>query len=550
MLIQNDKHITNENKNNIIKHLARLGLVAKTNLPTIKKVTISGYKKLIAILKFELIGLSTCIANAMDKKNKIKQVMAFVSLGIGAILGTLSLANVVDFKWKAITIVYCLAILPYMNSNKTLKQIMYSSDKFDRLWQNLGFKRDPENGKGYPILTNKNKDEYGNHVYDFLLNLNPSSKIENRIEAFEEIVEKRVLKVDTKTIGHIKITCAKSATALPKNIYFGDKYISKDDATAVIGVSHFGNIKINLRKLPHTLIGGHTGAGKSNLLKAILNQYVEKGFEMYGVDYKKGNALKVFKNRMHISTTRQQATDMLNRVFKEMDKRYEVLEQYPEYDKIDQLGGYSKILVVVDELAELLSGTKDEVNIIMEKLMSIARLGRGADIYLLLATQRASGNLHEDFTSLRDLMGYRISGYASNNETSKMILNNNMATKIDEELQGRFMILQQNTTIEFQCFNFSDVKVNQDIIANNKTILTKEYDITEVETILPKDVDLDTYFEYLTNTKDSNNCVVGYQKAKEELGITEYTAKKFHKELQDTGKIYYDEDLRKSKITG
>lgn len=547
MLIQNDK-FTNENKNNIIKYLNKLVKAVRASLPVIQKVTISAYKKAIAILKFELIGLSTCIANAMDKKNKIKQVMAFVSLGIGAILGTLSLADVVDIKWKAISIIYCLAILPYMNSSKTLKQIMYNSDKFDRLWQNLGFKMDPENGKGYPILNNKSADKFGNFIYDFRLNLNPADRIVNRIEAFEEIVEKRVLKVDTQTIGHIKITCAKSSNPLPKNIYFSDKYASKDDTTIVIGISNFGIVDINFKKLPHTLVGGHTGSGKSTLLKSILTQCAEKRFEMYGIDFKKGQTLKVFKGNMHICTTRPQAIDMLNKVVNEIDRRYEILEGYAEYDKIDQVGGYSNILVVVDELAQLLSGSNDEVDEIMDKLITIVTIGRGANAYLLAGTQKPGGNLHKKFTNLRDLMGYRISGYTSEPETSRMILGNTSATKIDKEIHGRFMIEQENTTIEFQAFNFSDVKVNQDIIANSKTILTKQSDITEVENVIPQNVDIDSYFDYLNNTKDSNNCIVGYQKAKEELCISEYLAKKYHKELKELGKIYYDEDLKKSRI--
>jgi uncharacterized protein (DUF2164 family) len=123
-----------------------------------------------------------------------------------------------------------------------------------------------------------------------------------------------------------------------------------------------------------------------------------------------------------------------------------------------------------------------------------------------------------------------------------------MATKIDEEIKGRFVINQNNTTIEFQAFNFSDIKVNQGIIANNKTILTKVSDITEVETIVPQSIDINVYFDYLNKTKDTNNCIVGYQKAKEELCISEYSAKKFHSELKNLGKIYYDEDLKKSRI--
>ena len=545
MLVGNEKYT----KNNLKEYINKFAKAVNISLPTIQKVTMSAYKRAISIFKFELIGFSTCIANATNKKEKVKQIMALISLGLGVGLGVYSLSSLASLQCKIITVIYCLAVLPYMNSSKTLKQIMYSSDKFDRLWQNLGFKLDPENGKYYPALNNKSTDKFGNPIYDFRLNLNPANKIENRIEAFEEIVEKKVLKVETKTIGHIKITCAKSSNQLPTNVIFSDKCIPKDDSTIAVGVSHFGNIEINLRKLPHTLIGGHTGAGKSILLTGLLKQLIDKKFEIYGIDFKKGNALKVFRDRMHICTTRQMAIDMLNKVIAEMDRRYEILEKYVQYDKIDELeGNYSKIVVVVDELGELLSGSKSEVDAIMDKLLSIGRLGRGARIHLVLATQRASANLSDDFTELRDLMGNRISGYASNSQTSIMILNNTMATKIDPEIQGRFVINQHNTTLEFQGFNFSDSQTKQDIIANNKTILTKVTDIVENETVLPCNVDLDVYFDYLNKTKDDNNCVVGYQKAKSELGITEYVAKKFHKELQDKEVIYWDGDLKKSRL--
>lgn len=544
MLVGNEKYT----KNNLKEHINKFAKAVNISLPVIQKVTMSVYTKAIALLKFELVGFSTCVVNATNKKDKLKQVMACISLGLGGILGTLSLANVVDLKWKIITVIYCVAMLPYMNSSKTLKQIMYSSDKFDRLWQNLGFKLDMENGRGYPILNNKGSDQWGNAIYDFRLNLNPADKIINRIEAFEEIVEKQVLKVDTKTIGHIKITCAKSAAALPKNIYLSNKFIPKDDAKIIVGISYFGNIVIDFKELPHTLVGGTSGAGKSNLMKGITKQCIDKKFEIYGIDFKEGNAFKVFKNQMHISDTRPQAIEVLNKIIEERKRRSQILKQYDLYDKLDQIGGYSNILIIVDELGELLSGPKDEVKKIEDDLLTIARLGRSVNIYLLLGTQRASSKLSDDFTEIRDLMGYRIMGYTGEPQTSKMVLGNTQATKIDKEIKGRFMIDKENTTIEFQAFNFSDIKVNQAIIDNNKTILTKVTDITENETVLPCNVTLDVYYDYLNKTKDENNCIIGYQKAKGDLGITEYTAKKFHQELKDKGKIYYDGDLKKSRI--
>lgn len=56
-----------------------------------------------------------------------------------------------------------------------------------------------------------------------------------------------------------------------------DKYLSPDSFVLVLGESLTGPVTVNLANIPHILLGGSTGSGKSVLLKLLLMQAVEKG---------------------------------------------------------------------------------------------------------------------------------------------------------------------------------------------------------------------------------------------------------------------------------
>ena len=62
---------------------------------------------------------------------------------------------------------------------------------------------------------------------------------------------------------------------LPEVIYWKDGYLDKDRFVLVLGESVFGRVTVNLAQIPHILLGGSTGSGKSVLLKLLLMQCVQ-----------------------------------------------------------------------------------------------------------------------------------------------------------------------------------------------------------------------------------------------------------------------------------
>ncbi len=73
---------------------------------------------------------------------------------------------------------------------------------------------------------------------------------------------------------------------LPRKIVWDWKYLSNKDCEIRLGESVCGPVSINLAVAPHALIGGTTGCGKTRLMESIAEQFVEKGGEVYLVDYK------------------------------------------------------------------------------------------------------------------------------------------------------------------------------------------------------------------------------------------------------------------------
>ena len=57
---------------------------------------------------------------------------------------------------------------------------------------------------------------------------------------------------------------------LSKHIDWNDGYLVKDSSTLVLGKSLMGTVMVDLSKIPHILLGGSTGSGKSVLLKLLL----------------------------------------------------------------------------------------------------------------------------------------------------------------------------------------------------------------------------------------------------------------------------------------
>ncbi len=164
-------------------------------------------------------------------------------------------------------------------------------------------------------------------------------------------------------------------------------------------------IVADLAKMPHMLIAGQTGAGKSvcinTIIMSLLYKSSPKEVKLILVDPKKVE-FNVYDGDPHLMTPvvtdPKKAAGALQFVVREMEKRYESfarrkvkdIVRYNEVCRENHEEEMPRIVVIVDELNDLMLVARGEVE---DSVMRIAQLARAAGIYLILATQRPSVNV-------------------------------------------------------------------------------------------------------------------------------------------------------------
>jgi S-DNA-T family DNA segregation ATPase FtsK/SpoIIIE len=176
---------------------------------------------------------------------------------------------------------------------------------------------------------------------------------------------------------------------------------SSSKLTLALGKDIFGNpIVTDLAKMPHLLVAGSTGSGKSvslnSMVISILYKASPKEVKMLMIDPKLLE-LSSYENIPHlispVITNPKEAADALQRMVFEMERRYKLLAQKGARN----IEGYNKqatseeqlpyIIILIDELADLMFASANEVE---DSIARLAQMARASGIHLILATQRPS----------------------------------------------------------------------------------------------------------------------------------------------------------------
>lgn len=176
---------------------------------------------------------------------------------------------------------------------------------------------------------------------------------------------------------------------------------SKSKLTLPLGRDVAGKPMVGkLEDMPHLLVAGTTGSGKSvavnSFLVSLLYQNSPRDLKLILIDPKGGVELGHYNGIPHLLTPvirdAEKAAISLRWIVAEMNRRYGLLSEkrvrnITEYNELEAISKMPKIVVVIDELAELMMVAGKEVE---ASICRVAQLARAVGIHLIIATQRPS----------------------------------------------------------------------------------------------------------------------------------------------------------------
>ncbi|MBL6538527.1 DNA translocase FtsK [Streptococcus suis] len=273
---------------------------------------------------------------------------------------------------------------------------------------------------------------------------------------------------------------------------------SKTDANKLLeiplGKAVNGSVRsFNLARMPHLLVAGSTGSGKSVAVNGIISSILMKAgpdqVKFMMIDPKMVE-LSVYNDIPHllipVVTNPRKAARALQKVVDEMEKRYELfshlgvrnLEGYNT--KVEEFNSRSNekqiplplIVVIVDELADLMMVASKEVE---DAIIRLGQKARAAGIHMILATQRPSVDVISGL--IKANVPSRIAFAVSSGTDSRTILDENGAEKLLGRGDMLFKPIDENHPVRLQGSFISDDDVEA-IVSFIKEQAEADYDET------------------------------------------------------------------------